>query len=355
MKKPINIIGFLLILILIAGVVFKRLHFPGASILLVTGIVFFILIYLPFYISWVYKAARDYNSTGNIFIAIMTISGIITFCLGSLFKIMHWPGAGILIWVGIGVIISGLIIFLILNRKQFFQSLSMISVLLAILILGTFSFNINNIRQYKNLLNAEKIINPVLSESTDQIREYCINSMNIHFNEGIRDSEINLRIGNLLSMAISLDDELNFKTNQLRDFIERAESEGLNYSARMERINSLILKNSFLIKLDEDLNRYRESIYEFQVEYEIRGVELQKYLINDFDYIQNNLKSIYFGSEAIYSEEVITIIQIWRNRIWRSLYNLEEKLITGTVDFQKVKFRETDKIKISISLKAYLA
>lgn len=355
MKKPINIIGFLLILILTSGVIFKRLHLPGASIFLVAGIIFFILIYLPFYISWVIKAARDNNSNSNKFIAVIIIGGIITFCIGALFKIMHWPGAGILVWLGIGIIILGLIIFMIKNRKEFFQSLSMISVLLGILILGTFSFNFSNINQYTSLINAEKVTYPVLSESTDQIRDYCNHSMNIQFISSNRDSGVVLRINNLLSMTNSLDEELGNKIDELMEFKEKAELEDLNYSTRMENINSLVLKNSFLIRFDENINRYRESIYEFQVDYEIRGVELQKYLINDFDYIHNNLKSIYFGSEAIYGEQVITLLEIWRNRIWRAFYNLEEKLLTGAVHFQKVKLRETDKINFSLSLQAYLA
>ncbi|MBE0653504.1 MAG: hypothetical protein IH594_06885, partial [Bacteroidales bacterium] len=59
MKKPINIIGGILILVVLTGVIFKRLHLPGASILLTVGIVFFTLAYLPVYIRLIYKAAGE--------------------------------------------------------------------------------------------------------------------------------------------------------------------------------------------------------------------------------------------------------------------------------------------------------
>lgn len=326
MKKPINIIGGILILIVLTGVIFKRLHFPGASILLTLGIVFFMLAYLPFYIRLIYKAARESGYAFNKYLVLLTVTGLIAFCLGALFRIMHWPGTAMLIWLGILVISIGLTLFLIVNRKQFFESLSMISVLLAILILGTFAFNFTNMSRYRNLLDAQEIINPVLAESSEQIKHYCENEIREVLASATDDSTM---IGDLLAihaMAIALDASLQTGIWELYDFLELAEMEDFSFDKRKSKIHEILFTSNFIKSLDEDLSRYNARVIEHQKDKGRDSVRMQDYLMEGMDYMPGDLNVRYFGSGAIYSEEVINSLEIWRNRIWRLRYTLSENI-----------------------------
>jgi hypothetical protein len=74
------------------GVVFKIQHWMGASILLVLGIAVFSLVFITLMFFQKLKdqpANAGMNAAGAL--------GLATFALGLLFKIQHWPGAGVLI------------------------------------------------------------------------------------------------------------------------------------------------------------------------------------------------------------------------------------------------------------------
>jgi len=91
-------------MILTIGALFKIMHWTGASILLMVSIAFFTLFFLPLAL-WNNYSKEKKN-------AYLYISILITLiiCFGAaLFKIVHWPGAGILITVGL---IAPFIIFL---------------------------------------------------------------------------------------------------------------------------------------------------------------------------------------------------------------------------------------------------
>ncbi len=354
MKKPINIIGLILIFFLLLGVIAKRLHLPGASIFLVTGIFFFILVYLPFYISWIYRAMKKTDLPSNKFIAILTIAGIILLCFGSLFKIMHWPGAAIGVWVGLVVICIGLTIFLIQNRKVFFESLSMISVLLAILILGGFSFNFTHLKQFRRLSIAEETINPVYSESSDQIKKYCTKELQDFYHSAMHDSSHYNELMLIHNQALMLDENLEKKINELRSYVAEAEVTGASYDEMMSTINSMIFRDNFIVDLDEDLNHYREALYAFQMNAGLAEVKLEKYFISDPDYTKEDLRSRYFGSVAIYEGGSITALEIWRNRIWRAFYSLENSILSRVLIYPDIIPGQEMKLNISLSLKSYL-
>lgn len=80
------------------AVLFKISHWPGAGILLLTGIGSLALIFLPL----AYAVAL--KSTDDKLLKFLYLSALISFSIdfvGMLFKIMHWPGAGIFMMIGI--------------------------------------------------------------------------------------------------------------------------------------------------------------------------------------------------------------------------------------------------------------
>lgn len=91
MKKAADITGIIFSSLIILGSIFKMQHWPGASVILIAGVFFFMIAYMPF--NLVAQLKKD-KSTLNV---ILQISFLFTFWLlltGMLFKVQHWPVAG---------------------------------------------------------------------------------------------------------------------------------------------------------------------------------------------------------------------------------------------------------------------
>lgn len=98
MKKVTGILGIISSALVMAGVVFKINHFPGAGILLVIGLALISVIVLPLF------AAIELKKQNSQLQKITSFSGITSGALisvGTLFKIMHWPTANMIITTGI--------------------------------------------------------------------------------------------------------------------------------------------------------------------------------------------------------------------------------------------------------------
>ena len=97
MKKFMYILGTIAPSLVIIGTFFKTQHWPGANILLVLGLFLLGAVYLPVFISVKIRGTRKEGKPVNKAMYIIgMISGII-FIIGAMFKIMHWLGASIMI------------------------------------------------------------------------------------------------------------------------------------------------------------------------------------------------------------------------------------------------------------------
>lgn len=100
MKKVTFGFGLTSTFLLLAGTIFKLMHWPGANIMFMMGAVILALIYLPLILHHKIKESPKNE-------AVLHIAGFIGLALttvGSLFKIMHWPGAGMLLMIGMGTL-----------------------------------------------------------------------------------------------------------------------------------------------------------------------------------------------------------------------------------------------------------
>jgi serine phosphatase RsbU (regulator of sigma subunit) len=75
------------------GQLFKVLHYPGAGLLLMLSTIVFTLFYLPFYVLEVWKEKRGFTAKA---ILLMQNLVLFIFSLGFLFKNLHLPGSGLL-------------------------------------------------------------------------------------------------------------------------------------------------------------------------------------------------------------------------------------------------------------------
>ncbi|MFZ0472260.1 MAG: hypothetical protein WAL94_06575, partial [Bacteroidales bacterium] len=91
MKQKIYILGLITTSIIILGALLKINHWPGGGQLLILGIVMLVLVFLPL------ALRNHYRTEGNSkHPAIYIVTWLTCFVVfgGMLFKIMHWPGAG---------------------------------------------------------------------------------------------------------------------------------------------------------------------------------------------------------------------------------------------------------------------
>ena len=115
MKNFTYLFGLTSALLTIVGAFFKKMHWPGAGILITVGIVLVVLVFLPLYFITNYREQAEKKNP------VYAIVGYITLLLllaGALFKIMHWPGANIMIQGGIGFLIIGFIPLYVVNAFQ---------------------------------------------------------------------------------------------------------------------------------------------------------------------------------------------------------------------------------------------
>ncbi len=122
MKKIVQIFGVLVPLIITAGAMAKVYHWPGAAALLVLGFLFLNFLLIPALSVVSYTEFNDKKYlTPHITVGISAF--ILSF--GLLFKIMHWPGANILLLAG-GVLLLLNIPFLLISVKRKLQPESII-------------------------------------------------------------------------------------------------------------------------------------------------------------------------------------------------------------------------------------
>jgi len=100
MKKVAFSFGLTSTILLLAGTIFKLMHWPGAAVLIVLGAGSLAFVYLPLLLWHKLKESPSDES-------LMHISGFVGLTLttiGVLFKIMHWPGASVTLMSGMGIL-----------------------------------------------------------------------------------------------------------------------------------------------------------------------------------------------------------------------------------------------------------
>jgi hypothetical protein len=102
MRKTMHITGITSAVLLLLGTIFKIQHWPGAGVMYVLGAAALCFIFMPLLLT-----IRIKEKTGKlkIFTNVLGMISAIMLCLGILFKIMHWPMASMLMNLGGGLLI----------------------------------------------------------------------------------------------------------------------------------------------------------------------------------------------------------------------------------------------------------
>lgn len=98
MKQKIYTLGLISAMILVAGAMFKVNHWPTAGILLTIGTFLLVIMFLPAALLNHFKA--NGNSQNRLLYIVTYLTCLIVFT-AMLFKIMHWPYAGYILFIAI--------------------------------------------------------------------------------------------------------------------------------------------------------------------------------------------------------------------------------------------------------------
>jgi len=139
MKKSTLIVGIVSSFLLLIGVVFKTLHWPGAGVIMTLGATFFALCYsLLLYLDKNKIADNSYQK----FVNLITMLTMLIITAGFLFKMMHWPGAGIGIYAGHALLVIMIpILFVQASReKDPVKKLNFYNIAIFLVVLTAFSY-----------------------------------------------------------------------------------------------------------------------------------------------------------------------------------------------------------------------
>jgi hypothetical protein len=138
MKQKIYILGLITTLFIFMGTIFKVNHWPAAAIMIVAGMVTFVLVFLPLALINSYRG--DENKLNKPLYIVTGVTGFVIFT-GMLFKIMHWPYAGVFLSVAL---IFPYVVFLpvfiiVTSRNKEFNIYNTVSILLLLAVNSVFS------------------------------------------------------------------------------------------------------------------------------------------------------------------------------------------------------------------------
>ncbi|MBP9151000.1 MAG: hypothetical protein KBF73_01820 [Flavobacteriales bacterium] len=159
MKKLTFGFGLTSTFLLLAGTIFKLMHWPGANVMVLLGTGLLVLGYLPLILA--HKLKESPRSE-----ALLHITGFVGLTMtsvGVLFKILHWPGAAVMLLGGMAILAFGYVPIYFFKRyktsvnKPVTLSSSMVSVACLILIFAL--MKTGNSIYYENgvMLNNENV------------------------------------------------------------------------------------------------------------------------------------------------------------------------------------------------------
>ena len=116
MKQKIYFLGVISAIIISTGVIFKMEHWPAAGIMITAGTLILVLLFFPAALINSYKAE---GNTQNRLLYIVTYITCFVVFTGMLFKIQHWPNAGVALLIALPFpYIVFLPVFLIVTSKN---------------------------------------------------------------------------------------------------------------------------------------------------------------------------------------------------------------------------------------------
>ncbi len=271
MKKNIYILGLICLTIILFAVIFKISHWPGAAIFLIAAIGSLALIFMPIAFAVAIKNSDD-KLLKYLYTAAF-ISFSIDF-IGMLFKIMHWPGTGIFMMIGIPLpFILFLPVYIYYHIKRKLKTdLYFFAVLLFMIYVGVLSTllalrpGLEILNSYTNSTNELAEANKYLSANTIHCAPFEISNSTKELVKQIEDIKHKLLNTNDYEnkLQIKSDGSIAYTKILAKDLkisIERFNECGYNkFNQDFEVFSKILVEkypNSNTHRLLEEINIYR--------------------------------------------------------------------------------------------------
>lgn len=162
MKRSMIVSGTLSVFLLLMGSFLKLMHWPGAGISLVLGVVLFSLVFLPILLAL--KAREAKGAAEKAILVIGTLTGIL-YCLSSIFKVQHWPGANMMLFSSLAIILFLLLPIYFFNgiRKE---ETKLNTIIMSIILVGVFSVQFVMIALHKPATQATEQVSAPKAPAT---------------------------------------------------------------------------------------------------------------------------------------------------------------------------------------------
>ncbi len=229
MKKTAYILGIVFVNLFLAGTLFKINHFPGAGIILMLSIFGFCFIFMPLILSLKYKIEKKHK--------ILFVATFVTFAVmftGAVFKMMHWPGAGIFIIIGLLLpFVFFLPVFIHYSVKVKSLAQNFPAIILGLIFLASYSALLS-LNVSKNFLD-----NSALSVTENSMTSNTLKKM-------LRETANKKAISNHYINKVSI------KSGEICQLIDGLTNDLLKYSANSAKAHNL-QKDAFKLKnIDKD-------------------------------------------------------------------------------------------------------
>ena len=201
MKQKIYIHGIISAIIISTGVILKVEHWPTAQILITAGTLILVLIFFPAALINNYKAE---GNTQNRLLYIVTYITCFVVFTGMLFKIQHWPhaGIGLLIALPFPYIVFLPVFLIVTSKNKNFNIYNTIFVLLLLALNSVFS-----------ALLAINVSKEAIADSYNISKDYCkVKAAMVNLPLADDKSAVNLKIDEIIKI-----------TNDYRDLILKHE------------------------------------------------------------------------------------------------------------------------------------
>lgn len=113
MNSTMKISGYVSSMMILIGSIFKIQHWPGANVLILVGVFFLTVVFLPLLFILKFKSTEENNR--SVVLSIIGFVSAILICVGILFRILHWPGARMMTIIGCSLLLLGYLPIYILS------------------------------------------------------------------------------------------------------------------------------------------------------------------------------------------------------------------------------------------------
>jgi hypothetical protein len=210
MKQKIYILGLITAIIISTGIILKVNHWPGAGILITAGILILVFIFLPAALLNSYKA--EGNSQNRLLYIVTWITCLVVF-IGMLFKVMHWPyaGVGLMIALPFPYIVFLPVFLIVTSKNKNFNIYNTVFVLLLLAVNSVFSALLS--------LNVTKTI---VDDSYNITRDYCrVNEAMAGLPFVVSESAVNLKINEIIKISNNYQDLILKHEGMTREEFEK--------------------------------------------------------------------------------------------------------------------------------------